>query len=54
MDKKPSIVASVCSSVKQPRIKDNIEIMCLVPSRNLDDEYGGLSLRIYTYEGINV
>ena len=54
MDKKPSTDATTCSSVKYPSIKDIMETMCLVPSGNLEEEYGGLSLGISTQEGMKV
>ena len=52
VDRKQRIDSSVYSSVKYPRIKDRIEIICLEPSGNLVVEYGGLIFAMSTWEGI--
>ena len=38
VDRKPRIDSSVCSSVKYPRIKDNMDMTCLDPSGNFEVE----------------
>ena len=52
VDKKPIIDSSVCSSIKYPRMKESIEIICLEPSGNLAVDYGGFIFGISTWEGI--
>ena len=54
VDKKPRIDSLVCSSVKYPRMKVSIEIICLEPSENLAVEYGGFIFGISTWEGIKL
>ena len=54
MDKKPRIDASTCSSVKYPKMHDNIVTICLVLYENMEVEYGGLLFGVSIDEGRKV
>ena len=54
MERKPRIEASTYSSMKYPKMHDNIVTICLVLSEKIEADYGGLLFGVSTNGGRKV